>query len=127
MWFFSGRIAKLESMNRILTESGRRRAERVQELERTLAQRTDRIEELERTVAQRTDRIEELERTVAQRTDRIEELERTLAEQEHRQVSRSRQFDGREIEIIDGLPDWSSRISIEAAGTGTGKPRRSPW
>jgi signal transduction histidine kinase len=42
-------------------------------------------------------------------------------------VSRSRQFDGREIEIIDGLPDWSSRISIEAAGTGTGKPRRSPW
>ena len=37
-------------------------------------------------------------------------------------VSRSRQFDGREIEIIDGLPDWSYRISIEAAGTGTGKP-----
>ena len=46
---------------------------------------------------------------------------------EGKPVSRSRQFDGREIEIIDGLPDWSSRISIEAAGTGTGKPRRSPW
>ena len=41
-------------------------------------------------------------------------------------VSRSRQFDGREIEIIDGLPDWSSRTSVGTAGTGTGKPRGSP-
>ena len=42
-------------------------------------------------------------------------------------LSRSRQFDGCEIEIIDGLPDWSSRTSVETAGTGTGNPRRSPW
>ena len=28
-------------------------------------------------------------------------------------VSRTRQFDGREIEIIDGLPDRSSRTSVE--------------
>src|ERR1700733_14717957 len=35
---------------------------------------------------------------------------------EPRRVSRSRQFDGREIEIIDGLPDWSSRASVETAG-----------
>ena len=42
-------------------------------------------------------------------------------------VSRSRQFDGCEIEIIDGLPDWSSRTCVETAGTGTGNPRRSPW
>ena len=35
-------------------------------------------------------------------------------------MSRSRQFDGREIEIIDGLPDWSSRTSVDTAGTGTG-------
>ena len=41
-------------------------------------------------------------------------------------ISRSRQFDGCEIEIIDGLPDWSSRTSVETAGTGTGNPRRSP-
>ena len=41
------------------------------------------------------------------------------------EVSRSRQFDGCEIEIIDGLPDWSSRTSVETAGTGTGNPRRS--
>ena len=34
--------------------------------------------------------------------------------------SRSRQFDGCEIEIIDGLPDWSSRTSVETAGTGPG-------
>jgi hypothetical protein len=53
MWFFSGRIAKLETMNRILTENGRRRAERVQEFERTLAQQTERIEELERTLGSR--------------------------------------------------------------------------
>src|SRR6516225_2176034 len=29
------------------------------------------------------------------------------------QLSRTRQFDGREIEIIDGLPDRSSRTSVE--------------
>jgi hypothetical protein len=39
-----------------------------------------------------------------------------------RMISRSKQFDGREIEIIDGLPDWSSRTSIETAGM-----RGSPW
>ena len=44
-----------------------------------------------------------------------------------RVLSRSRQFDGCEIQIIDGLPDWSSRTSVETAGTGTGNPRRSPW
>ena len=44
-----------------------------------------------------------------------------LCRQRLRQVSRSRQFDGREIEIIDGLPDRSSRTSVETAGTGTGK------
>ena len=42
-------------------------------------------------------------------------------------VSRSEQFDGREIEIIDGLPERSSRDSVEAAGTGSGKSRGSPW
>ncbi len=42
-------------------------------------------------------------------------------------ISRSRQFDGCEIEIIDGLSDWSSRTSVETAGTGTGNPGRSPW
>jgi chromosome segregation ATPase len=84
VWFFSGRIAKLESMNRILTESGRRRAERVQELERTLAQRTDRIEELERTVAQRTERIEELERTLAEQEHRLLAMQkREVALEEH--------------------------------------------
>ena len=33
-------------------------------------------------------------------------------------VSRTKQFDGREIEIIDGLPDRSSRASVETAGNG---------
>jgi hypothetical protein len=42
-------------------------------------------------------------------------------------VSRSRQFDGREIGIIDGLPDRNSRTSVGIAGAGTGKPRQSPW
>ena len=38
-----------------------------------------------------------------------------------RAVSRSRQFDGREIELIDGLPDSTSRNSVETTGSGTGK------
>jgi hypothetical protein len=36
-------------------------------------------------------------------------------------LSRSRQFDGREIEIIDGLPDRSSRTSIEKRERERGK------
>jgi DNA repair exonuclease SbcCD ATPase subunit len=37
-WFFSGRNAKLETMNRILTDAARKRAERIEELEDQLAQ-----------------------------------------------------------------------------------------
>jgi hypothetical protein len=80
-------------MNRILTESGRRRAEQVQELERTLAQRTDRIEELERT---------------------IEELERTLAEQEHRLLAmqnREVALEERNRELTNAATQRAARIN----------------
>jgi chromosome segregation ATPase len=37
-WLFSGRNAKLETMNRILTDAARKRTERIKELEDQLAQ-----------------------------------------------------------------------------------------
>ena len=37
-WLFSGRNAKLETMNRILTDAARKRTERIEELERRGAQ-----------------------------------------------------------------------------------------
>jgi hypothetical protein len=36
-WLFSGRNAKLETMNRILTDAARKRTERIEELERQVA------------------------------------------------------------------------------------------
>jgi chromosome segregation ATPase len=100
-WLFSGRNAKLETMNRILTDAARKRTERIEELEGQLAQlerqvahlkqelepaRT-RARELEAVAAQRADLLNEKDRELAdvrealsQRSLRIQELERTLAQ-----------------------------------------------
>jgi chromosome segregation ATPase len=128
MWFFSGRIAKLETMNRILTESGRRRAERVQELERTLAQQTERIEELERTLAEQQHRLlavqkreaaleehnRELTNAATQRAARINEIE-----EHHRQqieavtaqhTARIRHLEKHNTELIEAATQRAARV-----------------
>src|SRR5262249_20597735 len=110
MWFFSGRIAKLETMNRILTESGRRRAEQAQELERTIAQQTERIAQQTERIAQQTERIEELERTIAQQTERIEELERTLAEQGLAMQKREAALEEHNRELTNAATQRAARI-----------------
>ena len=101
---FSGRNAKLETMNRILTEAARKRTERIEELEDQLAQlerqvahlkqelettreAVDRVRELEVVAAQRADLLNEKDKELAvvrealtERSLRIQELEHTLAE-----------------------------------------------
>jgi len=101
---FSGRYAKLETMNRILTDAARKRTERIKELEDQLAQferqvahlkqeletarkAFERARELEVVAAQRADLLNEKDKELAdvrealtQRSLQIQELERTLAE-----------------------------------------------
>jgi len=71
--FFSSRNAELQTMNRILTDAARERAERVQELERRVAQLE---EELERRVAQ-------LEQELEPALKRATELEVVANERAH--------------------------------------------
>jgi chromosome segregation ATPase len=70
---FSGRAAKLETMNRILTDSARQRAERVDELER-------RVEMLEPQLEEARKRLKILEDAATERAARIQELETELRE-----------------------------------------------
>ena len=94
---FSGRNEKLETMNRILTEAAQKRTERIQELERRVAQleresetarkAIERAKELEVVAAERADLLNEKDKQLAEVREvatnyyfRIQELERTLAE-----------------------------------------------
>ena len=67
MWpIFSGRNAKLETMNRILTDAARKRTERIEELETQVTQLERQVVELEPA----RKRTRELEVVAAQRADR---------------------------------------------------------
>jgi len=103
-WLFSGRNAKLETMNRILTDAARKRTQRIEELEAQVAQlehqvahlkqeleiarkAIERARELEVVAAQRADLLNEKDKELAvvrdaltERSLRIQELERTLAQ-----------------------------------------------
>ncbi|MFL5042928.1 MAG: hypothetical protein ACJ8D0_24265 [Xanthobacteraceae bacterium] len=73
---FSGRAAKLEAMNRILTDSARQRAERVEELERKL----DIMEPQLLDARTRLKILENVEDAATERAARIQELENELRE-----------------------------------------------
>ena len=94
---FSGRNAKLETMNRILTEAAQKRTERIEELERRVAQLereleparkvSERAKELEVVAAERAHLLNEKDKQLADVREaatkyyfRIQELERTLAQ-----------------------------------------------
>jgi hypothetical protein len=94
---FSRRNAKLETMNRILTDAARERAERVEELERRVAQleresesarkAIERAKVLEVVAAERAHLLNEKDKELALVREacdnyyaRIKELERTLTE-----------------------------------------------
>jgi predicted RNase H-like nuclease (RuvC/YqgF family) len=92
---FSGRNTKLKDMNRILTDTARKRAQRIEELEREIAKLRleleaarkgiERVSELEVVAAQRAHSINEMVKEIAtlrdaltKRSMRINELERAL-------------------------------------------------
>ena len=94
---FSGRNEKLETMNRNLTDAAQKRTERIEELERRVAQlerelvparkAIERVKELETVAAERAHLLNEKDKELAVVSEavtnhylRIQELERTLAE-----------------------------------------------
>ena len=83
---FSGRNAKLETMNRILTDAARKRAERVEALERRVAQLEQELEparkrarELEIRASELEIRARELEIVASQRAQLLNEKDEELA------------------------------------------------
>src|SRR5262245_45086927 len=93
----SGRNEKMETMHRILTEAAQKRAERIEELERRLAQleqeseaarkAIERANVLEVVAAERAQLLNEKDKQLAEVREvatkyyfRIQELKRTLAE-----------------------------------------------
>ena len=79
---FSGRYAKLETMNRILTDAARKRTERIEELENQLAQLEHQVAHLKRELEparKAVERARELEVVAAQRADLLNEKDKELA------------------------------------------------
>jgi AmiR/NasT family two-component response regulator len=72
---FSGRNAKLETMNRVLTDAARKRAERVEELERRVAQLEQELEFGRKAI----ERAKELEVVAAERAHLLNEKDKELA------------------------------------------------
>ena len=75
---FSGRTAKLETKNRILTDAARKRAERIKELEHQVAQLKTELESARKRIESACKRASELEVAGAQRAhflnEKVEEL-----------------------------------------------------
>src|SRR5262245_10347462 len=73
---FSGRNAKLETMNRILTDAARKRAERIKELE-------DQVGQLEREVAHLKPELESARKRASELEVRASELEVVASQRAH--------------------------------------------
>ena len=79
---FSGRNEKLETMNRILTDAARERAERIEELERRVAQLERELEtarEALEPARKAIERANELEVVAAERAHLLNEKDKELA------------------------------------------------
>ena len=72
---FSGRNEKLETMNRILTDAARKKAEPVEELERRVAQLEQELEPARKAI----ERAKELEVVAAERAHLLNEKDKELA------------------------------------------------
>jgi chromosome segregation ATPase len=80
---FSGRNAKLETMNRILTDAARKRTERIEELETQLAQLERQVAHLKQELEparKAIERAKELEVVAAERAHLLNEKDKQLAE-----------------------------------------------
>jgi chromosome segregation ATPase len=135
---FSGRVAQLETMNRILTDSARQRAERVEQLERKLdmmepqlLEARKRLKELEDAATERAARIQELEREVRdlrieyatkdfprveaerefyrKRMTELDEHNRQLTEAATKYALRAQELE-RELSELD--PNWNKKLPL---------------
>ena len=78
---FSGRKAKLETMNRILTDAARKRTERIEELETQLAQLKRQVAHLNQELEparKAIERAREFEVVAGQRADLLNQKEKEL-------------------------------------------------
>jgi chromosome segregation ATPase len=76
---FNGRNAKLETMNRILTDAARKRTERIEELERQVDQLEGQVARLKQELEPAHQRAKELEVVAAQRAHLLNEKDEELA------------------------------------------------
>ncbi len=79
---FRGRNAKLETMNRVLTDAARKRAERIEELERQVARLERQVAQLEQELEparKAIERARELEVVAGQRAHFLNEKDQELA------------------------------------------------
>jgi len=76
---FSGRYAKLETMNRILTDAARKRTERIEELETQLVQLERQVAHLKQELEPARKRASELEVVATQRAELLNEKDKELA------------------------------------------------
>jgi chromosome segregation ATPase len=81
MKLFGGRAAKLETMNRILTEAARKRAERVEELETRVEYLKQKVDEVQAVENDRIQLIRRYEGQIANAEARLQDAERTSTTQ----------------------------------------------
>ena len=79
-WPFSVRNAKLETMNRILTDAARKRTERIEELETQLTQLEHQVAHLKQELEPARKRARKLEVVAAQRAVLLNEKDKELAD-----------------------------------------------
>jgi methyl-accepting chemotaxis protein len=77
---FSGRYEKLETMNRVLTDAARKRAERIEELERRVAQLEWELEERVAQLKRELETAREASETAREAMERTKLLEVVAAE-----------------------------------------------
>src|SRR5262245_24686132 len=119
-------MKKLETMNRILTDSARQRVQRVEQLERVLQQvkpelmeLPKRVRELEEDNRQLTERLHELEREVlAARTLRAYLKRMTELEEHNRKLTDAIAHCNSCIEELERIRFRSGRDSVGPGGQG---------
>jgi chromosome segregation ATPase len=109
---FSGRYAKLETMNRILTDAARKRTERIGELETQLTQLERQVAHLKQELEPARKRARELEVVAAQRADLINEKEKELALAREELIKRADLLNEKEKELAVAREELTKRADL---------------
>jgi hypothetical protein len=107
---FSGRNAKLETMNRILTDAARKRTQRIEELETQLAQLERQVVHLKQELEPARIRANELEVVADQRAELLNEKDKELAVAREALVQRASLLNEKDKELAFVRQTLSLRI-----------------